>query len=244
LDLHIHTVLSPCTEIADMTPIANVRTALDRNLDLIAICDHNSARNVAATQFAAAESHLTVIPGIEVTTAEEVHIVGLFDTSQAVELMQDEVYARLFGTNDEEVFGYQVVVDEFDQVEDLDQRLLIGATTLSTERVVTLIHDLGGLAIAAHVDRGGFGIFSQLGFIPADLKLDALEVSARSNFEDVRLKYKQCRDYTLVTSSDAHYLKDIGKVATVALLAEPSFSELKKALAKQEGRRIIEEYVT
>jgi PHP family Zn ribbon phosphoesterase len=223
-----------------MTPRAIVHTALAQNLDLIAICDHNSARNVAATQRAASESRLTVIPGIEVTTSEEVHLVGLFETSPAAELMQDEVYARLFGANDEEVFGYQVVVDEEDLVHDLDQRLLIGATTLPTERVVSLIHGLGGLAIAAHVDRSGFGIFSQLGFIPANLKLDALEVSARSSFKEVRNKYRQCKDFPMITSSDAHYLKDIGKVTTVALLAEPSFKELKKAIANQEGRRIIE----
>lgn len=240
LDLHVHTVLSPCTEIAEMTPRAIVRTALEKKLDMIGICDHNSARNTAATVRAAAGTGLAVIPGIEVTSAEEVHIVGLFPSDDAATAMQEHIYARLPGQNREEVFGYQVVVDEFDQVDDLDQRLLIGATTLSTERVADLIHELGGLAIASHVDRTGFGLFSQLGFIPPGLVLDALEVSRRTDFQTARKKFPQTRDYTLITSSDAHALDDLGAVATRAKMTEPSFDELKKVLAREDGRCVLE----
>jgi len=89
---------------------------------MIAICDHNSARNVAAVVRAASGTGLSVIPGIEVTTSEEAHILGLFPSVEAATAMQDEVYSRLFGQNDEKVFGYQVVVDEHDMVEDLDER--------------------------------------------------------------------------------------------------------------------------
>lgn len=240
LDLHIHTVLSPCTEIADMTPTAIVRTAIEKGLDMIAICDHNSARNTAATRRAAQGTGLTVIPGIEVTSAEEIHIVGLFRSDEAAAAMQEEIYSRLPGENDEEVFGYQVVVDEHDQVDDMDSRLLIGASTIAAEKVVEYTRGFNGLAVAAHVDRQGFGIFSQLGFIPEGMKLDALEVSRRSDYDAVRAKYPQCVDYTLITSSDAHVLKEIGAVATSALMAEPSFDELKKALAGEAGRRVLE----
>lgn len=224
-----------------MTPKAIVSVAIERRLDMIAVCDHNSARNTAATRRAAEAVGLTVIPGIEVTSAEEVHILGLMPHDAAAFDLQEEIYARLFGQNNEETFGYQVVVDEYDQVEDLDQRLLIGATTLSTERVVRLIHDLGGLAVASHVDRSGFGIFSQLGFIPDGLELDALEVSRHSNFELVREKYPESRDYTLITSSDAHFLADIGTAATAMLMVEPSFEELSKALARFDGRAVLED---
>ncbi len=239
LDLHIHTVLSPCTEIADMTPRAIVDIALEQGLDVIAICDHNSARNTAATRRATRGSGLTVIPGMEITTSEEVHLLGLFPSDEAAAAGQEEVYARLYGQNQDEVFGYQVVVDEHDQVEDLDQRLLISATTLSCERVVQLIHDRGGLAIASHVDRQGFGIFSQLGFIPKTLKLDALEISKRMDFDTAREKYPQCRDWTLVTSSDAHRPAEIGAAFTVMKLAEPTFDELRKALAGRDGREVM-----
>ncbi|MFH1114095.1 MAG: PHP domain-containing protein [Pseudomonadota bacterium] len=241
LDLHIHTVLSPCTEIADMTPRAIVRAALEQGLHMIAICDHNSARNTAATRRAARGSGLTVIPGIEVTTSEEAHIVGLFPGDLEAEAAQEEIYSRLVGENDEEAFGYQVVVNEHDEVEDLDKRLLIGATTLSSERVADLIHRLNGLVIAAHVDRSGFGIFSQLGFIPEGLALDALEVSKRSDFETVKKTYRQSRNYPLLASSDAHYIADIGTVFTRVRMAEPSFRELQKALKGTDGRSVLEE---
>jgi len=240
LDLHIHTVLSPCSEIAEMTPRAIVRTALDRGLDMIAVCDHNSARNASATVRAATGSGLTVIPGLEITSSEEVHVLGLFPSEAEADAVQEDVYAHLFGENKEEVFGYQVVVDEFDYVEDLDQRLLIGATTLSTERVVNLIHKFDGLAVASHVDRPAFGLFSQLGFIPETVALDALEVSRHSNFEKVRGTFPQAGSYPLISSSDAHYLKDIGAVVTLARMARPSFDELKLALADREGRAIVE----
>lgn len=209
-------------------------------LDMIAICDHNSSRNTAATRRAAQEKPLVVLPGIEVTSAEEVHIVGLFPSDVAAQGMQDEIYARLLGENDEEVFGYQVVVDENDEVEDLDQRLLVGATTLTTERVVKLIHQMNGLAVASHVDRQGFGIFGQLGFIPPDLELDALEVSRHSDFDTIRAQYPQTRGYTLITSSDAHFLDDIGTAATLVRMAEPTFEELSKALAGRDGREVVQ----
>ncbi len=210
---------------------------------MIAVCDHNSARNAAATYRAAQGSRLRVLPGLEITSSEEVHILGLFGSQDQAHSVQDEVYARLSGENKEDVFGYQVVVDEFDDVEDLDERLLIGATTLSAEEVADLIHRFGGLAVASHVDRPGFGIFSQLGFIPKSVKLDALEVSRHSDFAKVRERFQQARDHTLITSSDAHYLKDIAAVVTLAKMAEPTFEELRKALAGEDSRTVVEDTV-
>lgn len=240
LDLHIHTVLSPCTEIADMTPKAIVREALEKELDMVAVCDHNSARNTAATMRAASGSRLTVIPGMEISSVEEVHFLGLFPTDEHAAAAQEEVYSRLFGENQESVFGCQVVVDEFDLVEDLDNRLLISSTTMNAEKVVDLIHACCGLAIACHIDRQAYSIFTQLGFIPPNLRLDALEVSRRTDFESVRKKYSQCADHVLVTSSDAHYLEDIGAAYTLVRMAEPTFEELKKALACEDGRQVLE----
>lgn len=205
---------------------------------MIAVCDHNSARNAAATQRAAAGTGVTVIAGMEITSSEEVHIVGLFPTAVEAEAVQDEIYARLPGENDEDVFGYQVVVDEHDMVEDMDGRLLIGATTIQAEAVVDLIHRHGGIAIASHVDRESFGIFGQLGFIPDSLKFDALEISRHTDRETVRRMYPQTAGYTLIRSSDAHHPADIGSVMTEAIMAEPSFDELKKALAGLDGRGV------
>ena len=222
-----------------MTPRAIVRTALRRGLHMIAVCDHNSARNVAATRKLGVQNGLVVLPGMEVTTSEEVHVLGIFGSVEAAGQLQDEVYAHLLGHNDEEAFGYQVVVDEEDMVEDLDERLLIGATTLGIGRVVDVIHELGGMAVASHVDRSGFGIFSQLGFIPSDLRLDALEVSWHTDRDAAIARYPQCSGYPLLQSSDAHCLDDIGKAVTLLRMSEPSFEELRMAVAGARGRSIL-----
>jgi hypothetical protein len=223
-----------------MTPKAIVETALSRGLSMIAVCDHNSARNTAATRRAATGTGLVVLPGVEVTTVEEVHLVGLFPGDVEASAMQDEIYSRLPGENDEDVFGVQAVVNEYDEVEDLDNRLLIGATTMPCERVVEIIHSLGGLAVAAHVDREGYGIFSKLGFIPDGVALDALEISRRTDFDRARARFRQCRQFTLITSSDAHAPEDIGAAFTLAMMSEPSFGELRMALRGEDGRRILE----
>jgi 3',5'-nucleoside bisphosphate phosphatase len=222
-----------------MTPRAIVRAAREQGLDLIAICDHNSARNVAASLRAGERTGLMVIAGMEITSSEEVHILGLFPSAMHATAVQEEVYSRLVGENDEEAFGYQVVVDEDDLVEDMDRRLLIGATTLSCEKVVRLIHGHDGVAVASHVDRSGFGIFSQLGFIPPDLALDALEISPAATREAVLKRYPQCRLYPLITSSDAHYPEQIGAVRTVLEMAKPTFEELWLALKGLKGRQIV-----
>ncbi len=138
------------------------------------------------------------------------------------------------------MFGYQVVVDEEDLVEDLDQHLLIGATTMSVERVVALIHDLKGLAIASHVDRKGFGILSQLGFIPGGLLLDGLEVSRHTTADALREMWPEAAKYELITASDAHYLKDIGSAWTVFRIQEPSLEEIRLALRREAGRCIVQ----
>lgn len=242
LDLHIHTVLSPCSEIDEMTPRSIVAAALERGLDLIAVCDHNSARNVVATRRAAKNTTLDVFAGMEVTSSEEVHILGLFGRQEQVMALQDEVYSRLPGVNDEEAFGYQVVVDHEDMVEDLDQRLLIGATTMSAKRVVELIRDLGGISVACHIDRPSFSVFSQLGFIPPDLRFDAVEVSARTSVEEAVKRFSQIADYPILRSSDAHRLEDVGSVFTEALMGGAGFEEFKLALANRAGRRIITEH--
>ncbi|MCL5123384.1 MAG: histidinol phosphatase [Deltaproteobacteria bacterium] len=216
-----------------------VKTALEKGLDMIAICDHNSARNVAATVRAAQGSSVRIVPGLEITSSEEVHVVGLFPSINEAQLAQDEVYARLSGTNDEEAIGYQVVVDEFDMVEDMEQALLIGATTLDIYKVVDLIHGLGGLAVASHVDRPGFGIFSQLGFVPSDLKLDALEISRHANWNSAKEKFGRPSNCPLIASSDAHYVEDIGAAYTEVLMADTSFEELRSAIQGVDGREIV-----
>jgi len=214
-----------------MVPTAIVKRASVLGLDMIAVCDHNSAENVAAVASAGRRESVSVIPGIEITTREEVHILGLFNTDQEAMGIQAVVYERLAGENDEEAFGPQTIVDEWDRVTGVNTRLLIGATDLTLEEVVEAIHDFGGLAVASHVDRQGFGLIGQLGFVPEGLKLDALELSPGASV-------RPQADFPFVTSSDAHYLKDIGKSRTSFFIEGGTAEEIGKALRREGGRRV------
>lgn len=227
-DLHVHTCLSPCADDR-MQATAIVQRAKTMGLDMIGICDHNSAENVAAVAKAGRREGLSVIGGMEITSREEAHILGLFEDERDLMRMQEVVYENLPGENSEEAFGPQTVIDEWDRVVGANRRLLIGATTLTVEQVVEAIHERSGLAIASHVDRERFSLIGQLGFIPEGLSLDALEVSRPSTMQ-------QEYDYPVVTSSDAHFLEDIGRNCTCFTLEDLSVSEIRKALRNEMGR--------
>ncbi|MBN1570463.1 MAG: PHP domain-containing protein [Acidobacteria bacterium] len=238
IDTHIHTCLSPCAEL-DMHPSALVDAAVRAGLDAIAVCDHNSVENAAAVQRAGDTAGLAVIPGMEITSAEEVHILGLLPDLTAAMELQAKVYRALPGRNDEKAFGMQVVANEFAEVLGFNEHLLSGATTLNVEKVVAAIHEVDGLAVASHVDREGFGIIGQLGFIPPGLPLDAVEVSQRMPLPAARASFAPKGEYSILCASDAHEPKDIARAATYVLMQEASLAELRRALAGEGGRAIL-----
>jgi hypothetical protein len=125
-------------------------------------------------------------------------------------------------------------------VEGFNERLLIGATELPIEEIVAGIHDLEGLAIASHIDRQGYGIISHLGFIPPDLRLDALEVSARMGIREARREFSELYRMAFVEASDAHFLHEIGKTSTRIRLEEVTVDEMKMAFRRQRGRCVLE----
>lgn len=222
-----------------MSPKKIVQKSLEQQLDLIAICDHNTAENVAATMREGARQGIAVLPGMEICSREEVHLVTLFKSIEADLKMQEFIYKHLDGNNQPEVFGHQVVADEHDQVLGENPRLLIGATGLGLIDVVKKAHHLGGICISSHVDRPSYSLIGQLGFIPENLHLDAVEVSFRVPLKKARTEVPGIGNYPCVTSSDAHFLDDIGKVWTEFILAAPSLEELMMALAGTDGRHIV-----
>ena len=231
-DLHIHTCLSPCAEL-EMTPRNIVKEAKINGLDIIGICDHNSCENVPYVKKSAENEDIFVIGGIEVTTREEIHMLALFNDDETLFSMQDLIYNHLPGENDEYLYGNQVVVNENNEVVDVNLRLLIGATEITLEHVVKQIHDLNGVAIAAHVDRNHYSIFSQLGFIPPGLPIDAVGLSSKRAINEYRQE-----SYTCVTFSDAHRLVDIGRRYTTLFLPKVNVEEIKKSFLEKGGRRV------
>jgi len=234
-DLHVHTCLSPCGDLK-MSPRNIMAKVFENKMDIIAITDHNSADNVRAVMKSAQDKKVVVLPGMEVCTNEEVHILAIFETLASADEMQSLVYDHLKGENDPDVFGMQIIANEFDEVEGFQNKLLIGATDLTAEQVVNAIHRLNGLAIASHIDRESFSIIGQLGFIPESLRFDALEISSNTSDEEAEKRFCEYKHSTFIRNSDAHKADDIGKGISEYLLEDASFRELKKALWNEDGR--------
>jgi PHP family Zn ribbon phosphoesterase len=236
-DLHVHTCLSPCADW-EMSPRKIIRRSRELRLDLIAVCDHNSAENADAVMREGRRHGVCVLPGLEICSREEVHVLALFGELEPALAMQDLVYAHLPGENRPELFGHQIVATAADEVLAESPRLLIGATGLALEAIVRATHDRNGLSLAAHVDRPANGILQQLGFIPSGLDLDGVEVSHRLSPAAARNAFPAIGPLPCVTSSDAHGLAEIGRASTVLRMAAPTLAEIGWALRGLHGRRV------
>jgi PHP family Zn ribbon phosphoesterase len=236
-DLHLHTVLSACAE-TEMLPELILERARELGLGLIAITDHNSAENAAAMVQAAQGTGITVLPGMEVQTREEVHLLCLFDTLEQVRFWQEVVYAHLPRLkNNEAVFGTQVVLNAEGEPIGANDRLLATSTFFSVEEVVQRVHAVNGLCIPAHVDRPAYSLIANLGFIPPELRIRGVEISHLIGPNDARTRFRQLEHYSLVASGDAHRLKEMTR-RTTWKMAEPTVAELTLALAGAGGRGV------
>ena len=228
--LHIHSLLSPCAAV-EMTPRNIVWHAAAKQLDIIAITDHNDCDNVAAALIAAQHAGITVLPGMEVETREEAHFIVLFDKMR--QLKEWERYVaehRPPLKNNEEKFGAQFIVDAEDNFVGIKEELLLCSLTISAAQLSAKVKELDGLVIASHIDRPAYSIVSQLGFIPPDLALDAVEAVRRLSV---------IGQYPVVTASDAHTVEDlVSGPAMKFYLEEPTVAEIRQALLGQNARRM------
>jgi len=237
-DLHIHTLLSPCGDL-EMSPANIVSLAKNRGLDIIGITDHNSTKQCELVWKLGQKLGLTVIPGCEMTSREEVHCLGLFEDFEALRVFQDYLDQHLtIIPNDPILFGHQVVIDEDENIlEELDNYL--GASLdVSVEEVEQKVHELSGIFIPAHIDRPRNSLFSQLGFFPPELRVDALQISKLADEMNIREKYRISPDITIVKFSDTHFPADLGKIYTNFEMEKPSFNEIRMALHGENGRKV------
>lgn len=234
-DLHVHTVLSPCAA-REMTPPAIVQAAVAKKLDMIAICDHNSAANVRAVQQAAG-GRLTVLAGMEIASAEEVHVLGIFPSAKEAMDVSERIGQTLPPVDPQYTrrFGVQTRVDAAGRPVSDEPKSLAHATIFSLSEVVKLITNHFGVAIAAHTDRPSFSVSSQLGPVTAPGFWNQF---AAAELADPNAGALHPAGVSKVTGSDSHCLSQIGRAFTTLKMAAASFEELVKALAGADGRGV------
>jgi PHP family Zn ribbon phosphoesterase len=221
-----------------MLPEFILERAQELGLQIIAVTDHNTAANAAAVVNAARNTGITVLPGMEVQTREEVHLLTLFDTLEQTASWQEQVYANLPPfKNTEAAFGEQLLLDAFGEPAGYLDQLLITSTNFSVEDVVQRVHELDGLCIPAHVDRPVYSIIANLGFVPPELDIVGVEISSNIGPVEARERFPQLARYSLLACGDAHRLKEMVKRTTFKMAA-PTVAEVSLALAGVEGREV------
>jgi 3',5'-nucleoside bisphosphate phosphatase len=210
-DVHLHTCLSPCADITQ-SPKRIMEKIIENKFDLIFITDHNSVANAnAAIEAGKPYGNIKVYPGMEITTMEEIHVLSLFENMENAGCTQDYINNYLPDVYFEREKQEQVIANEYDEVEGFYGKSLFSAVDLGIDEIIELIHAYNGIAIAAHIDRQSFSIISQLGFIPENCRLDALEISPNMNMSEAETVFKEYSlKYKFVKGSDSHSLNTIG----------------------------------
>lgn len=208
-DFHIHSCLSPCGD-SEMTPNNIVNMAMLSGLNAIALTDHNTCGNCAATAEVAKGAGLIFLAGMELCTAEEIHVVCLFPTVDAAERFEREVVApaRPPIQNRAEIFGEQVICDAEDEVVGYEPILLTTATAIGIDEVAARVRAYGGTAFPAHIDRPSYSVIASLGTLPP-LPFAAVEISDSGDVQALKAAHGEIGDKPLLRNSDAHYLENI-----------------------------------
>lgn len=205
-DFHIHSCLSPCGD-NDMTPNNIVGMAAISGLEIIAITDHNTCRNAPAVLKAAEEAGITAIPGMELCTSEEAHIVCLFETLEGAMEFDRYIYDNMpHIKNKPEIFGEQRILDENDGLIGTLDDLLLVASYIGADEVKALCEKYGGTAFPAHVDRDSYSLTAALGSIPPEGGYTFAEVTREADLAEVAGMYPELRSMGIVRDSDSHYL--------------------------------------
>jgi hypothetical protein len=222
-----------------MSPDQLLSVAQQKKLDIIAITDHNSTLNCKVVREMAPDFGLVVLNGCEVNSREEVHALCLFEDDHTRDEFQKFIESYLpHIPNKPKYFGYQPVVDRKNQILEQVPWYLGNGLSVSLEEIADFTHELNGLFIPAHIDRPINSLFSQLGFLPKELKIDAMQISKQADENKIRKLFDIHSDISLIKASDAHYLSDIGSSYTTLELASPTFEEIRRALHRENGRSV------
>ena len=222
VDLHIHSVLSPCGDVM-MTPGNLVGMAKINGLEAIALTDHNAMQNISAAMKIGEAYDIVVIPGMELETAEEIHVVCLFPDTESLSAFQDvvvESYGPKIPANRPEIFGKQLIYNEEDEECGELERMLLIPSGITIDDVFGIVEGLGGIAFPAHVDRDSYSVLTTLGALPYGYKNGFVEISCECDKGNLVKMYPELEKYKLLPSSDAHYIDKIQEAGGAELLVE------------------------
>ncbi len=230
VDLHIHSALSPCGD-EFMTPGNIVGIAVVNGLDALAITDHNSSYNVPAALEIAKEYGIILVPGMELETSEEIHIVCLFPEYKNLEKFQQKVCAS-YSPRDNivDIFGNQRIYNSRDEIIGEWKPLLLEPTGVSVDTVFSLAEQYGGIAYPAHVDRDSYSVLSSFGMLPYHYPHSFVEISCQCDKTGLIDKFPELTHYKLFRASDAHYYENIQEEGTSINVEEKSASGIIEAL--------------
>ncbi len=235
-DIHLHSVLSPCGDLL-MTAESVTERAKRIGIDIISLTDHNSAENAEIFQYYCEINNIMFIPGMEVETKEEIHVLTFFPDLTILKQWQEKVYNSLPEIkNDEEFFGPQIILDCNDKYSRKNDKMLAASVNMTLSEVIKESENLKGIAVPAHLDKKK-SIISQLGFIPDNLAVDTVEISKNSDPDTFRKKHNISEKINIIQNSDSHYLDDIASYITL-VMKEKSFAEFSLALQSKKGRKI------
>ena len=208
-DLHLHSCLSPCGD-NDMTPYNLVNMAKLLGYDIIALTDHNSCLNCPAALKAGEEAGITVVPGMELCTSEEIHAVCLFpDLKNALEF-SDYVKSTMPPVkNDASIFGEQLIMDSTDRIIGNEEILLTAASGISIDDAVKEVSRFGGAVFPAHLDRASYSVLSVLGFMYSEMGFAAAEFTHKAYIPQYEEKHPLLKEMKKLRNSDAHYLENM-----------------------------------
>ncbi len=222
-----------------MSPRDLVSRARSLSLDWIAITDHNSMANCATYASVAKQAGLAFSWGVELQTSEEIHLLVYFDDPEAAQAFDAELYASLLPLdNDPDFFGDQVVIDENEQILRMENRALINSTLWDLTDACETARSYGGFVVPAHVDAGTNSILSQLGMMPEEPVFDAFGITAGLDTAKFVSRNPWFQGKSLLRSSDAHYLADLGTGIARVYCQEPTVKELQLACKSLDNRRI------
>ena len=232
-DLHIHSCLSPCGD-NESTPGNIVGMAVVKGLDVIALTDHNTCKNCEVAMAIGEAYGITVIPGMELTTSEEVHVLCLFYNIEDAMKFDAFIEPRILDIpNNPKAFGDQFLCNDDDEVIGSFPKLLISATDISFDQVYDYVKEYNGVMIPAHIDKNSFSLMSNLGFVPPDSQFKCFELADMGNLHRLQKENEYLKNCNVITDSDAHYIDKINEPINTLYAESNSIKDVLDSLIRK-----------